>query len=164
MRTAPAPEPAHEREQRSVDVIILATLSGSIAILHVSAAVGHINESLLYGLGFIGLALAQATWSASLLATAGGRRVLTAGLLLNLAVVAVWALSRTVGLPLGPDLGHPESAGIPDLIATFDELLLIALGARRLARERPLPEGLRRLAAACIFLTLLCFVSFSHVS
>lgn len=162
--TVAAPGAVDEREQRRVDIIILATLSGSIAVLHASAAIGHINESLLYGLTFIALALAQSGWSALLIATGGGRRVLSVGQFLSLGVVVVWVLSRTVGLPLGPDLGHPESPGIPDLVATFDELVLIGLSAWLLRGRRPLVERLRLLAAVCIFLTLLVFVSFSHVT
>ena len=44
----------------------------------------------------------------------------------NLGVAAVWLLSRTAGLPLGPDPWTPESVGVADSIATALEVLLAA--------------------------------------
>jgi hypothetical protein len=45
----------------------------------------------------------------------------------SLAVVAVWVISRTVGLPVGPWAGRPEPFGIADITASVDELVLAGL-------------------------------------
>jgi hypothetical protein len=47
----------------------------------------------------------------------------------NGAMVAIWAISRTTGLPVGPDPWMPEPLGALDLLATGLEVVLIAVGA-----------------------------------
>jgi hypothetical protein len=72
------------------------------------------------------LAIAQLAWgvwcfmrptTASLLAGVG----------LNASVIAVWLVSRTGGLPLGPDAWEAEHLGALDIAATLDECLIVAL-------------------------------------
>jgi hypothetical protein len=48
----------------------------------------------------------------------------------NVLVVLVWTLSRTVGLPVGPDAWQPEAIGFADMMATLDELgiAMMAIG------------------------------------
>jgi hypothetical protein len=54
-------------------------------------------------------------------------RLLTLGLALNLATVALWAASRTVGVPIAPHPWVPEEVGVADTIATISELV-VAVG------------------------------------
>jgi hypothetical protein len=44
----------------------------------------------------------------------------------NAAVLAVWALSRTTGLPVGPSPGTPEAIGLLDLACAAYEVAIIA--------------------------------------
>jgi hypothetical protein len=40
--------------------------------------------------------------------------------------LALWTVTRTAGLPFGPEAGHPESVGVLDVVAVADELLFAA--------------------------------------
>lgn len=69
------------------------------------------------------------------------------GLLVNLAIVAVWAASRTVGLPLGPRPWTREEIGVADGIATWSEIFIVflvrygpSLCEHREPKDRPLTE------------------------
>ena len=55
----------------------------------------------------------------------------------NGAMVEVWAVSRTTGLPVGPDPWMPEALGALDLLATGLEIVLIAVGAWALSATSP---------------------------
>ena len=46
--------------------------------------------------------------------------------------MVVWVISRTSGMPLGPEPWTPERVGAADLIATADELGLAVLVALHL--------------------------------
>lgn len=51
-----------------------------------------------------------------------------------------WLVTRTVGLPFGPERLEAEAVGVKDVMATAEELLIVVLvgalllGGRRLAR------------------------------
>jgi hypothetical protein len=61
----------------------------------------------------------------------------------SLAAIALWALSRTAGLPVGPEAGEPEPVGRADLAAVALEAatvlaaILLAWPGARLAGRRP---------------------------
>ena len=76
---------------------------------------------------------------ASVLEGSGARGLLLAGVVGNGACIALWALSRTSGLPLGL-LPAPEAVGAWDLAALAWELVLV--GAC-LALLRGAPAGRR---------------------
>jgi hypothetical protein len=150
-------------ERSRVDLALVAIVSCTIAVLHVSAAVGHWDESQLYGIAFVLLAITQFSWGYLLVTTDRLERALELGIILNVGVIAVYALSRTVGLPIGADLGHPETIGIHDAAATLDEITLILLSLSIL-RHRPLSERAYAIGGLLVFATLLVFTAFSHVS
>jgi hypothetical protein len=114
---APAcrPEPA----------VAAALLSAGAAAIHASAAGPHFAEHLLIGALFVVTALAQAAWAALVL-TAPSGRLLAAGVVGNLGVVGAWAMSRTVGLPFGPEAWVPEPVAALDLAATSFEIVVVA--------------------------------------
>jgi hypothetical protein len=114
---APAyrPEPA----------VAAALLSAGAAAIHASAAGPHFAEHLLIGALFVVTALAQAAWAALAL-TAPSGRLLAAGAVGNVGVVAAWAMSRTVGLPFGPEAWVPEPVAALDLAATSFEIVVVA--------------------------------------
>ena len=59
---------------------------------------------------------------------AWGHRTAQAVVVTGLLTVAVWVISRTVGLPVGPaDFRVPEAVGVPDLASCLLELGAAAL-------------------------------------
>jgi hypothetical protein len=103
-------------------------LAWAAGLIHIEAAIEHSDESVLYVVLFALLAATQLGWGVALYR---GRRVLAAGVVLCLGVVVVWALSRTTGLPIGPDPWQAEPVGAADLIATADEVAIVLLALSR---------------------------------
>ncbi|MGH2858123.1 MAG: hypothetical protein ACRDMJ_11645 [Solirubrobacteraceae bacterium] len=144
---------------RSNELLLACALAWGTSLIHLQAAADHLDESLLYAVLFIGVAAAQIAWGIVLYRRPGSRTLL-AGAIGSLAVAGVWLLSRTVGLPVGPDATGPESAGFLDVLATVNEIVLaiLALGLR--ARPDAITgevriRHLRALRAAALVLTLL---------
>jgi hypothetical protein len=118
-------------------VPILCGLAWAAALIHVEAAIGHVGEGTLHVLFFVLVANAQFAWGV-LAYRLRDTRLLWAGAVGSVAVVAVWLASRTTGVPVGPDAWQPEPVGLLDSIATADELvlaLLVALGSLAVARK-----------------------------
>jgi hypothetical protein len=104
---------------------------GSTAAAGVHAAVGpaHFREQVLFGLFFAGAALAQIAWSMAMVVRPG-RSLLMAAVVGNSAVLALWATTRTIGLP--GLLPNPESVGPWDLFCAAWELLVVINAGRAL--------------------------------
>jgi hypothetical protein len=102
----------------------LALLSTSAALIHFAVLREHFQEHALFGVLFALTAVLQLAWSA-LVVRRPSRRLLQAGALGNLGVAAVWLLSRTTGLPLGPEPWAPEAVGVADSLATAFEVLIV---------------------------------------
>lgn len=88
------------------------------------------------------MAAFQLVW-AGLILGRSDRWVLAVGSVVNLVVILVWLLSRTVVVPLGPGVGHPEPVALADAVASGFEVLLVAaalilLRSRSLLRALPL--------------------------
>src|SRR5579884_128898 len=77
------------------------------ATIHFSVAPVHFQEYLLFGVFFAVLGCLQVALAGALL-VAPTPRVLAFGAGLSLGVVALWAASRTTGLPIGPEAWRPE--------------------------------------------------------
>jgi hypothetical protein len=120
---------------RENDVLLACGLAWAGGLIHLQAAVDHIDEYWLYALFFIALALAQFGWGVALYRSPRPA-LLVAGAAVSLAVVGLWLISRTVGLPIGPDLGSPEPVGLLDVVATADEFLIAGLMALQLQSLR----------------------------
>jgi hypothetical protein len=123
------------RRELEVDASVLAIAAG---LIHAVAAVGHVTEFWLFAVFFAVLAAAQVTWGV-LVYGGADRRVLRAGAWGSAAVALLWLVSRTVGLPIGPEAGTPETAGALDVLATLDELVTVAIvvGLLRFPELRP---------------------------
>lgn len=110
-------------------VTLAAFASAAAAGIHLAVAPEHFHEWWGFGAFFAISGVAQLTWAAlpssPLIGIAG-----------NAALVVLWTLSRTRGLPFGPDAGTPEAIGPVDLAAVVLELAAVAalavnrLGAR----------------------------------
>lgn len=106
-------------------VILPLAVVASAAAAGVHAAVGpaHFRESLLFGTFFALAALGQLAWAgaASVHCT---RALLRIGVVGNLAILVLWVVTRTVGLP-GGLLPAPEAVGPWDLACAAWEVAVV---------------------------------------
>lgn len=114
----------------------LAAISVVSGVIHVEAAVIHFPHLFVYGAMFTLTAVLQFGWAAWV-ARSLSRYVLWSGVLLSAGLVAVWTLSRTVGMPVGPEAWSPEPIGLLDVAATVDELVIVIAGLSVLMRQGP---------------------------
>jgi hypothetical protein len=98
--------------------------------MHLWAAPEHLEEWWGYGAFFLVLAIAQGLYGFGLLRRPS-RPFLLLGVSGNLAVVILWLVTRTTGIPLlGPHAGEVEGVGVLDLVCTLAEVGIVAgLGA-----------------------------------
>ena len=125
----------------------LAALSVGAAAIHFAVVFEHFSEYVLYGVFFLVIGWAQLIW-VPLVLWRPSRPVLWLGLLGNAIIIAVYAASRTVGLPFGPDLNHPETVGALDLVSVVLEVALIAGCAALLWRPGLVDRPVRRRGTA----------------
>lgn len=98
---------------------VAVALSLLAATVHAWLAPGHVAQAWWLGTGFAVAAAAQTAWALAALS----RVHVPAGVAINLGCVAVWALSRTAGLP---GLGV-EPVGVLDVLTVGAELSLCGL-------------------------------------
>lgn len=114
--------------------LAVALLSLAAAGIHFAVMADHFAEALVFGLFFAAVAWAQVLWAVAIL-TRPGRLVWLIGLLGNLSVIALWAMSRTDGVPIGPEPWTPEAVAAPDLLCTVLELAIVVSCAIWLVRD-----------------------------
>ena len=90
--------------------------------IHTAVIAEHFTEWWAEGAFFLVLSIIEGVLAAALL-LAPGRRPCQGAVLASIATIAVWAWSRTTGVPIGPDAGYPEPVGRADIIATLLEAL-----------------------------------------
>ena len=129
-----------------VNCLIL--LSAGAAAIHFAVIADHFDEWWAYGVFFAVAAWLQILWAIALGASVS-RWLLLAGLVGNTIVVAVWAISRTSGFPVGPHAGTAESVAFIDVLATSLEVLIVA-GSLLLLRSS---AGRRRVRAHVVAVT-----------
>src|SRR5262249_54356763 len=119
-----------ERARRAWDLAVVlpiaaAAFSAGAAGIHGSVITEHAREYWLFALFFALSAGLQLVWS-YLLLTQPSRPLLILGVVGNLLTVLLWAASRTVGLPFGPEAGSPEAVGFADVVCTVLEVGVVA--------------------------------------
>lgn len=134
---------------RRATLLGAATLSAALVAVYAGAALtlppGHTGLAL----GLAGVAGAQLAWVLALLRLGGRRAVLAAGAALQLALAAVWLLSRTVGLSGQGVLPIGEL----DVMCLADELIVASLAFSGL-RVRAPRSSLRALGPCQLAVTL----------
>jgi hypothetical protein len=117
---------------RSDAVLLYAAVALSLiaALIHLWVMPEHIEEWWGYGTFFFVCALAQVLLALGLLRRPS-RLLLLLGAGGNLAIVILWLVTRTAGIPLlGPHAGEVEGVGVLDLACTLAEVGIVAgLGA-----------------------------------
>jgi hypothetical protein len=133
--TTPGCTPAPNHVERDSSTWRGLAVGSSVAAAGAHAAVfpHHLGEAWYLGLFFLVVTLAQAAWATLVLLDASDDRLLVAGIVGSLALVTLWVVSRTAGLPFG--LGR-EPVGGWDIACAVWELLIVATAAVGLRRPR----------------------------
>jgi hypothetical protein len=115
--------------------VIAAALSLAAAGIHFAVISEHLEEDVLFGVLFFAFGWFQLIWAQVYLIWPR-RQVALLAIVINLGGVLVWLMSRTVGLPFGPEAWVPEQIGFADVLSTSFEIGLIGLLVPTLLRER----------------------------
>jgi hypothetical protein len=133
--------------------LMLAALVGCAAI-HAAVVPEHLEEWAAAGLFFVVLTAAEIAVAA--VVTRPGRPPLLAVVAVSVVPLGVWLVSRTVGLPFGPDPGAAEAVGLADCVSCVLELgtlvaaVLLLRGSTNDPARPPLPPHHRALAVAAV--------------
>lgn len=109
------------------------------ALIHIAVVPEHLATYLPYGIFLLAVGLAQLVLAAAVLLRPSPP-LLIGGAAGMLAVVGVWILSRTAGMPFGPTAWYQEAIGLPDLFTSLMELVaavLLLVADARLDGGRP---------------------------
>jgi hypothetical protein len=80
---------------------------------------------------------------------------------MSVLVVALWVISRTSGLPIGPAPWRPEPMGLIDALASADEALLALLAIFQLGSGSP--RALLRACRPVAHRTAVCLILISSL-
>lgn len=142
--------PAHPVRQGPL-LNLAALLVLGAAIIHLAVVPMHWEEYLPFGLFFVLAGALQASLALGIVVLRN-RRLLLAAAALDLGIVAVYVVSRTAGVPVGPHPWQPESIGIPDVVCTLMEVVAVPLLLARALRRprRPRSRGPVFVAVAAV--------------
>lgn len=127
--------------------ILAAGLSLGAAAIHFAVIGEHFAEYPPYGIAFALFAWFQVGW-AVLYIVRRSRGLAALAIVVNVGALIVWAVSRVVGLPIGPEPRTIEPIGPLDLLAGGLELVLIGiLGWNLVARSDRIRPSLSRSSA-----------------
>ncbi len=153
------------------DLLLLPAIGLSLAAaaIHFAVASEHFSEYWLFGLFFAGIAWFQALWPVALVRFRTSV-IPTLGIVVNLGTVALWVWTRAIAIPIGPQAGEREPAGLADIAATGFEVLLVCLlvglivpGLRStLDRRAPRSAWLGSIAWVVLVIWITTFVLATH--
>jgi hypothetical protein len=90
------------------------------AVIHVALVPGHRTDWA--GVFFVLFAMWELSIAYALIARLGERTAVLAAVVISFVPLALWLLSRTYGLPIGPEAGGPVGVGWPDSVAAALEV------------------------------------------
>jgi hypothetical protein len=96
-------------------------------LVHLAVTREHLAEWWVYGVFFAVVGAAQVAWAVAALGASGHpplRRPVAVG---NAALVLLWLLTRTSGLPVGPERWSAEAFGRPDVLCVVLELAAVGV-------------------------------------
>ena len=141
--TPAAPHPAVQRvvsavarrqgERTAIEALALVAglLVFASSVIHAAVIADHLEYYWPSGVFFLAVACAQAAWSVLVYRRPRDGRLLLAGAIGNGVLVVLWVISRTAGMPVGPQPWRPEPVGAADVLATVDELAAVVLWPSR---------------------------------
>ena len=132
-----------------ISVFFMAVSSLAAAGIHFAVIGEHFKEYALFGVFFALVAWVQALWALGVV-VAPTRPLLLAGVVVNAVVVLVWVVSRTVGLPLGPESGAAEPVAFLDVLSTVIEVGIVLGAGLLLARPSAARGGHGGLVAVVV--------------
>lgn len=121
---------------------LLASFSIGAGAIHFAVSGEHYELSWAHGLFFAAVGWLQLAWAVGVILRPT-RRLLAAGVTLNAGVVALWALSRIWGVPVGPDAWTPEAVGLADALSTGLETGIVVCSLAVLAQPTFARRSLR---------------------
>jgi hypothetical protein len=127
---------------RSALLPLVAVAGAAAAAVHFVVMPEHFEEATMYGAFFAIAATSQIIYSLLLLLRPS-RPLVATGAIGNLAIVALWFVTRTTGIPLGPGAGHIEAVGGLDVLATIFEVATAVGAVLLLSQRRPLRQAIR---------------------
>jgi hypothetical protein len=131
-------EPTRSRVAWPIPAVYAALAVTSLATsgIHFAVMGEHFREYAAFGVFFSLVAWFQALWAIGVVVSPT-RPMLAIGLVVNAAVVVIWLVSRTAGLPIGPEPGTAEPAAFLDVLSTVLEIGVAVVTATLLVRGRP---------------------------
>jgi len=117
------PTPARYNASRLYSAALLTV---GVAAIHFAAASEHMREYVPWGVFFIALGVAQVGLAVAAVVRPS-RRLFIAAAVGTLAVICLWLMSRTVGVPIAPKPWRPEPVGSLDFTATALEAISVVL-------------------------------------
>lgn len=127
-RAAAGPSPARPTVTK---LLVASAAAASIAagVIHFAAAAEHAPVYPQAAAFFVGIGTFQVLWAAMVLGRPS-RALYLAGLGASLLTIALWGVSRTIGLPFGPEAFIREAVGRADVISTLlEEAIALAVVA-----------------------------------
>jgi hypothetical protein len=153
-RPPPGQQPTGYTTRETV-VVLIGSLALMDGLIHIGAAVDHFGEFPLYTVVFTVLATVQIGWAATILRHPS-RRVLLFGCAFNVGVIALWAASRTIGVPIAPRAWVPETVGVADLVETIGETVIVVAALSLVMSPRlPVARRVTERVAPVLLLVLL---------
>ena len=123
---------------------LAAVLSLTVGAVHFGYAPHHLADDWAHGWFFMVLGAFQVAFA--VLVVARPRRWLWwSAALVNAAAIATWVVSRSVGLPFGPQDLRKESAGMPDILCAAGGGTMVWADVLT-GKSVPLPDWVRQLA------------------
>jgi hypothetical protein len=119
-----------------VPLRVAAVASVLAGLIHYAVVPEHRGEWWLYAAFFTMLGAFEIVWAAAVW-TSRQRWLLLLGVVVNIAVLAVWTYTRTAGLPFGPDAGEAEPIGTLDIACCLFEAVTAGAALLGLRRRKP---------------------------
>jgi hypothetical protein len=123
-RNGPTNHPAGTRPKRRGPAR-LALASAGAGLVHAGVCPEHFKEATSYGVFFLLSALAQVAWAVAVYRKPPTKALLRAGVFGNLAVIVLWGVTRSVGLPVGPHPWTREGGGMAAALSVLLELYVV---------------------------------------
>lgn len=110
--------------RNTVPLAIVAVSSVVAGLIHYAVVPEHRSEWVMDAVFFTLLGAFQLIWAATVW-TDRRRPVLIVGALVNAVAIGLWVVTRTAGLPFGPEAGEAETVGVIDVLCVLAEAIVL---------------------------------------